>query len=202
MSLRHSLIALGAAAVVVAPLGAQMAGHAGHGAAAPQAQGAPAEHGTPTARASAAIKGQGVSGTAELVEYKMGTAVWVQLTLKVTGLTAGMHGVHLHAVGKCEPDFTAAGGHFDPGPAGNTDPDMNHPFHMGDLPNLDVKANGQGELVAATTRVTLSAGPLSIFDTDGTAIILHGNPDQGITGEAKSGVSGGPRVGCGVFQKQ
>ena len=47
-----------------------------------------------------------------------------------------MHGVHLHAVGKCEPDFTAAGGHFDPGPAGNMDPDANHPFHMGDIPNL------------------------------------------------------------------
>ena len=32
----------------------------------------------------------------------------------VSGLKAGMHGVHLHAVGKCEPDFAAAGGHFDP----------------------------------------------------------------------------------------
>jgi Cu-Zn family superoxide dismutase len=127
--------------------------------------------------------------------------VWVQITLKASGLTPGLHGVHLHAVGKCEPDFTAAGGHFDPGPASNPDPDMNHPFHMGDLPNLEVKAGGAGELVAATTRVTLSPGPLSIFDADGTAIILHGNPDQGITGEAKSGVSGGPRVGCGVFTK-
>ena len=48
--------------------------------------------------------------------------------------------MHLHAVGKCEPDFAAAGGHFDPGPAGNTDPDANHPFHMGDIPNLEVGA--------------------------------------------------------------
>ena len=55
--------------------------------------------------------------------------------LEVTGLTPGKHGVHLHQTGKCEPDFTAAGGHFDPGPASNTDPDANHPFHMGDLPN-------------------------------------------------------------------
>ena len=55
---------------------------------------------------------------------------------------------------------------------------------------------------AATTRVTLSDGPLSLFDADGSSIILHGNPDQGITGEPKSGVSGGPRVACGVIEKK
>ena len=63
---------------------------------------------------------------------------------EVKGLTPGLHGVHLHAVGKCEPDFTAAGGHFDPGPAGNPDPDANHPFHMGDIPNLEANASGAG----------------------------------------------------------
>ena len=162
----------------------------------------PPEHGTPTARAEAAIAGKGVTGRAEFVEYKMGTATWVQVTVQATGLTPGLHGVHLHAVGKCEPDFTAAGGHFDPGPASNTDPDANHPFHMGDLPNLEASASGDGRFTAATTRVTLSAGPLSVFDADGTAIIVHGNPDQGITGEPKSGVSGGPRVACGVLQKK
>jgi superoxide dismutase, Cu-Zn family len=125
----------------------------------------------------------------------------VDVTVNVKGLKPGTHGVHLHAVGKCEPDFAAAGGHFDPGPASNTDPDANHPYHMGDLPNLEVDATGSGSLKAVTTRVTVSDGPLSIFDTDGTAIIIHGNPDQGITGQPKSGVSGGPRVGCGVFSK-
>jgi superoxide dismutase, Cu-Zn family len=152
-------------------------------------------------RAVADIKGEGIKGRAELVERKMGTGTVVDVTVTVSGLKPGMHGVHLHAVGKCEPDFAAAGGHFDPGPAGNPDPDANHPFHMGDIPNLEAGQNGQGTLKAVTTRVTLSAGPLSIFDGDGTAIIIHGNPDQGITGEPKSGVSGGPRVGCGVFTK-
>jgi Cu-Zn family superoxide dismutase len=165
------------------------------------ASSAPKEHGTLVARARADIAGKGVSGTAELTEYKMGTATWVEVTVRAKGLTPGLHGVHLHAVGKCEPDFAAAGGHFDPGPAGNTDPDANHPFHMGDLPNLDVGAGGEGMFTAATTRVTLSDGPLSLFDADGTAIILHGNPDKGITGEPKSGVSGGPRVGCGIFKR-
>src|SRR4029453_12573544 len=135
-------------------------------------------------------------------ERSMGTGKIVDITVTVSGLKPGMHGVHLHAVGKCEPDFTAAGGQFDPGPAGNTHPDQNHPFTMGSLPSLEVGQDGKGTMKAVTTRVTISAGPLSIFDADGTAIIIHGNPDQGITGEPKSGVSGGPRVGCGVFSEK
>jgi Cu-Zn family superoxide dismutase len=127
-------------------------------------------------------------------------AVHVELT--VSGLKPGLHGVHLHAVGKCEPDFAAAGGHFDPGPAGNTDPDANHPFHLGDLPNLSVGDDGKGTLSGVTTRVTLTDSLVTVFDADGTAIIIHGNPDQGITGEPKSGVSGGPRVACGVLAKK
>jgi Cu-Zn family superoxide dismutase len=152
-------------------------------------------------RAAADIKGEGITGRVELVERKQGTGVVVDITLTASGLKPGLHGVHLHAVGRCEPDFTAAGGHFDPGPASNTDPDANHPFHMGDIPNLEVGQDGRGTLKAVTTRVTLSEGPLSIFDADGTAIIVHGNPDQMITGAPKSGVSGGPRVACGVFSK-
>ena len=150
-------------------------------------------------KAHADIKGEGITGTLILTERKVGTGTVVDFTLEVKGLKPGKHGVHLHAVGKCEPDFTAAGGHFDPGPFGNTDPDANHPFHMGDIPNLEVGADGAGKLTGMTTRITLSPGPLSIFDTDGTAVIIHGNEDQGITGEPKSGVSGGPRLACGVI---
>jgi Cu-Zn family superoxide dismutase len=153
------------------------------------------------ATAKAEIKGAGISGQATLTERKAGTGTVVDIVVSASGLKPGLHGVHLHAVGKCEPDFAAAGGHFDPGPAGNTDPDANHPFHMGDVPNLEVGSDGKGTLKAVTTRITLSAGPLSIFDADGTAIIIHGNEDKGVTGEPKSGVSGGPRVACGAFTK-
>ncbi|MEO6214264.1 MAG: superoxide dismutase family protein [Vicinamibacterales bacterium] len=156
--------------------------------------------GTPGA-ARADIKGTNITGTAEFVERVQGTGTVVEITVKVSGLTPGRHGVHLHAVGKCAPDFAAAGGHFDPGPAGNMDPDANHPFHMGDIPNLEVAADGRGEMKITTTRVSLSAGPVSLFDADGSAIVVHGNPDQGVTGEPKSGVSGGPRVACGVVVK-
>jgi Cu-Zn family superoxide dismutase len=158
--------------------------------------------GAAVVRAHADIKGEGITGTADFVETQQGTGKIVNVTVTVSGLKPGMHGVHLHAVGKCTPDFAAAGGHFDPGPAGNADPDANHPFHMGDVPQLTAGANGKATMKAATTRVTLSDGPLSLFDADGSAIIIHGNPDQGITGESKSGVSGGPRVACGVIEKK
>ena len=154
------------------------------------------------AAARADIKGKGITGTAELSEHTQGTGTMVEITLTVTGLTPGKHGVHLHAVGKCEPDFLAAGGHFDPGPASNTDPDANHPFHMGDVPNIEAGADGKATMKIVTTRVTLSDGPLSVFDADGTAIIIHGNEDQMKTGAPKSGVSGGPRVACGVIVKK
>jgi Cu-Zn family superoxide dismutase len=165
-------------------------------------------------RAKADIAGDGIKGTVQLREidaqtsgahdmkYMTGMKA-VEVTVDVTGLKPGAHGFHIHAVGKCEaPGFTTAGGHFDPGPSGAMDPDTNHPFHMGDLPNLVADASGHATLKAVTNRVTLSEGPLSVFDADGTAVIVHGNPDQGVTGEARSGLSGGPRVACGVVTKQ
>jgi Cu-Zn family superoxide dismutase len=185
----HLMIILAAAAVAGATAAAQQA--------APKAAA-----GAGIVRAHADIKGEGITGTADFVESQQGTGKIVNITVTVSGLKAGMHGVHLHAVGKCTPDFAAAGGHFDPGPAGNPDPDANHPYHMGDIPQLNAAATGKATMKAATTRVTLSDGPLSLFDADGSAIIVHGNPDQGITGEPRSGVSGGPRVACGVIEKK
>jgi superoxide dismutase, Cu-Zn family len=201
-----------ALALSILPASAQMAGDdAGHAGATAGAHQAGHTSMEVAARAKAELKGAGISGTAEFVEYRSAgagadPAGWkageVEVTVRVTGLKPGLHGIHLHAIGTCEPDFAAAGGHFDPGPAGNTDADMNHPFHMGDLPNLVADANGVGTLKARTTRVSLTAGPLSVFDADGTAIIIHANPDKGITGEAKSGVGGGARIACGVVTKQ
>lgn len=196
MMMKHPVIILASAvAVAGATLTAQQTAQ-------PTTPATPSASGAGIVRAHAAIKGEGISGTAELVESQQGSGKIVNITLTVTGLKPGMHGVHLHAVGKCTPDFNAAGGHFDPGPSSNTDPDANHPYHMGDLPQISAPASGAATLKATTSRVTVSPGPLSLFDADGSAIILHGNPDQGITGAPKSGVSGGPRVACGVIEKK
>jgi Cu-Zn family superoxide dismutase len=124
----------------------------------------------------------------------------VRVRAEVSGLSPGLHGFHLHENGACAPAYSAAGGHYDPGPFGNSDPDANHPYHMGDLPNLVAGESGVGRLNAVTTRATLSPGPTTLFDANGSAVIVHLNPDQGITGPSGSGVSGGPRVACGVIE--
>ena len=110
----RSIVPATAAIVLTASVAyAQHSGHQGH-----QAQ--PAQ-GKAVATAVAEIKGEGITGTATFSEMKHGTGSAVHVELSVSGLKPGQHGVHLHAVGKCEPPaFTAAGGHFDPGPAGNT----------------------------------------------------------------------------------
>jgi len=148
--------------------------------------------------------GSGISGEAMLIQTEDDSILpTVKVIVKVKGLPAHTkHGIHIHEVGSCANTtvpFGGAGGHFDPGPFGMSNPDAYHPFHMGDLPNLEANAAGNAQLEYTTSRVTLSPGPLSIFDTNGSAIIVHGNPDQGITGPAGSGVSGGPRVACGIL---
>ncbi len=160
-----------------------------------------------TATAKAAMKGPDVSGTATFTEYDVNGWKYVHLRLELKGnpktLQAGTHAVHIHEKGDCECDgFKCAGGHFDPGPSGNTDPDANHGYHAGDLPSITIDDDGQGELETITTRVTLSDGPVSILQpAEGTSLMVHGNPDPYGPGESGSGHSGGPRLACGKIEK-
>ncbi len=160
-----------------------------------------------TARAKASVSGPDVSGLAEFTEYDVDGWKYVHIKLSLKGnpktLTPGKHAVHIHEKGDCECDgFKCAGGHFDPGPSGNTDPDANHGYHAGDLPSISIDDSGAGELQTITTRVTLSDGPVSILQpSDGTSLMVHGNPDPYSPGESGSGHSGGPRLACGKIEK-
>jgi Cu-Zn family superoxide dismutase len=116
--------------------------------------------------------GQSV-GTAHLMQD--GDAVHV--TGSFRNLPPGAHGIHFHAVGTCEPDFAAAGGHYNPegkqhgleNPAG---------AHAGDLPNLMINDDGTGSYDHKTMMVTLGSGPTTLYDADGTSIIIHAGPDD------------------------
>ncbi|UCE77140.1 MAG: superoxide dismutase family protein, partial [Gammaproteobacteria bacterium] len=79
--------------------------------------------------------------------------------------------------------------------------DINHPYHMGDLINIEVK-NGKGTLMHTTNRITLSPGRLSILDADGSAFIIHTFSDTYCDEESelKKGCAGGPRDACGVIK--
>ena len=143
-----------------------------------------------------------IHGTARLIEQPSTEGVkLVDVRLQVQGLPDGLHAVHIHEVGACQP-CAAAGGHFDPGPNGNAVPDGNHPFHSGDLVNLHVR-NGRGTLRTTTSRVTLSPGPLSLFDLDGSAFIVHVDPDTYCPNgpNVPPGCAGGARAACGVIER-
>ncbi len=165
--------------------------------------------------ATAEIKGctdPAISGSATLTEKTTDEGIKeVTVHLKVSGLSDGKHAVHIHETGACEP-CGAANGHHDPGPFGETRPDsagdevpasdINHPYHMGDLINIEVK-NGKGSMRHTTNRITLSAGRLSILDEDGSAFIIHTYEDTYCDQESelKKGCAGGPRDACGVIKR-
>ena len=142
-----------------------------------------------------------VIGSTMLREEKSDEGVKrITVSIHVKGLTPGKHAVHIHETGSCEPCGTA-GGHFDPGPFGVTNPDANHPFHSGDLVNIKARGRrGVGNLQTVTTRITLSDGPLSVFDEDGSAFIIHDNEDSYCPDGEVAGCAGGSRFACGIIR--
>ena len=120
----------------------------------------------------------------------------VLIAAEVNGLPPGGHGFHLHTVGTCSPDFAAAGDHFNPGNVGHG---YNNPagVHAGDLPNIYAGADGAARADYFTAAVTLDTDAAhSLFDADGTAIIIHENPD---TYGEDAGAGG--RLACGVITR-
>jgi superoxide dismutase, Cu-Zn family len=124
------------------------------------------------------------------------TGGYVTVTVKTVApgiLTPGFHGIHVHEIGKCEPNsvapsggppgnFLSAGGHYQaPGHTGKPE--------SGDLTSLEVRSDGSGYLVTTTdafTRDDLLAG-------NKTALMLHGAEDSSMPGMAMD------RVACGVI---
>lgn len=116
----------------------------------------------------------------------------LRVTIDARFLSPGMHGAHLHTVGRCEgPDFASAGPHWDP--MGKKHGAMNPQGpHGGDLPNLSIGADGRG-----TLGINLPGASFDmLLDGDGAAMVIHADPDDMTTDP--SGKSGG-RIACGVL---
>ncbi|WP_343600588.1 superoxide dismutase family protein [Mycobacterium sp.] len=143
---------------------------------------------------------------------------YVTVTVQTVGvgqLSPGFHGLHVHRVGKCEPNSVAPAG----GPAGNFLSAGGHyqaPGHTGDpesgdLTSLQVRQDGAGLLVTTTDGFTKE----ELFAGDGTSIIIHAAADNfsNIPAERYTQVNGTPgpdettmstgdagkRVACGVI---
>ncbi|MBO6767076.1 MAG: superoxide dismutase family protein [Erythrobacter sp.] len=121
----------------------------------------------------------------------------VSVAVAAVGMSPGEHGFHLHTTGKCNaPDFKSAGGHLNPGNAshGSLSPGGKH---LGDMPNLTIGPNGSGsaEFVLEGNATSVLD---SVFDEDGTAVVVHAGPDDYRTDPAGNA---GPRIACGVLER-
>jgi Cu-Zn family superoxide dismutase len=113
------------------------------------------------------------------------------VTGRLTGIAAGFHGFHVHAVGICDPratdpagnvvPFASAGPHLDSG--GHT-----HGAHSGDLPSLLVTADGTTTTATETDRLSTTL----LFDADNSAIIVHAGADNFANIPARYSAAGVP----------
>ena len=133
-------------------------------------------------------------GTATLMQTNNGVLVQTDVSM----LPPGDHAFHFHETGECDwPSFESAGGHFAPRKA-------HHGFlvkqgpHAGDMPNVHVPGNGALKVEEYNPFVSLANGPAPLLDRDGSALVIHAEPD-----DYRSQPSGdaGNRIACAVIAK-
>jgi Cu-Zn family superoxide dismutase len=138
-----------------------------------------------------ATKGNATGGTVNFVQKGDKVAV----TARVSGLTPGAHGFHIHEKGDCSSgDGMSAGGHFNPHGKPHATP-TTADRHAGDLPMLQADGYGEATLAVELDVITIGSGPADIV---GRAVIVHKDPDDFKT--QPTGNSGA-RVACGVIRK-
>lgn len=156
----------------------------------------------PTA-AKAASPANGTSATATIRDLngaRVGTATLTDtyagllVAGSVMNLGLGAHGIHIHAIGKCEPPFTSAGPHFNPLNKQHGFENPNGP-HLGDMPNIDTPAAGALRFEILVPGVTLK-GTNALLDANGAAIVVHAGHDDYKTDPAGDS---GSRIACGVI---
>lgn len=134
-------------------------------------------------------------GTAQLQQQTNG----VRIKLDASRLPPGKHGFHIHENGRCDvPSFETAGSHFNPTGASHGSGHQGGP-HAGDLPNLEVAADGTVHIDYMAKMVTFEKGEYnSLFKQGGTSLIIHSKAD-----DYKSQPAGdaGERIACGIISK-
>ncbi len=144
-----------------------------------------------------AVSAQGVGKAIGTIQFKDSPAGLV-LTTDLAQLPPGPHGFHIHEKGSCDPAekdgkigaAIAAGGHFNPNHARHHGTPLTG--HLGDLPVLNVDAQGQAKL-------TLVAPRLKMADVQGLAVMVHAGGDN-YSDQPKPLGGGGDRIACGLIR--
>jgi len=131
----------------------------------------------------------GISGTVTFSE----TDGMVTMQANITGLSEGLHAIHIHETGDCSADDgTSAGGHWNP--TNTTHGEWGgDTFHIGDIGNLDANASGTAS-ISRTTNLWCIGCSDATKNVIGKAIIIHEGPDD-FTSQPSG--AAGPRIGCG-----
>lgn len=134
-------------------------------------------------------------GTAELWQDPN---MVIHVTVQLHDLPPGEHGIHFHAVGKCEGAgaFATAGAHYNPLGRQHGLLNIAGP-HAGDAPNFTVAADGKANVSFTTDRVSLTPGSITLFDADGSAIVIHAGADDQ---QSQPSGNSGARIACGVVE--
>ena len=120
----------------------------------------------------------------------------IQVFVRVTGLPPGEHGLHLHAVGKCEaPGFQTAGAHYNPTNHRHGHLNPQGP-HLGDLGNLHVAADGRGEKTVDLRGAEVRSGLRALLAPEGRALVVHQGRDDETTDPTGNS---GARIACAAF---
>ena len=144
-----------------------------------------------TARADLKEAGGVKVGEASLQDTPQG----VKISATFTDLPAGEHAFHVHAVGRCEPPFESAGGHFNPTNRQHGRDNPQGP-HAGDMPNLQVTDRKAATIEVVVRDVSLESGPNRLLDGDGASLVVHERADDYVTDPAGNA---GARIACGVI---
>jgi len=137
-------------------------------------------------------------GQATLTDTPHGVIIVLSLREKPAGLPPGEHAFHIHEVGKCEPPFKSAGGHFSP-------EKKSHGFlsktgrHAGDLPNIHIPETGALTIELIAPDVRLRGGKNALLDGDGSSLVIHAQKDDYRTDPAGNA---GDRLACGVIESK